>query len=158
MLLARQGFNAQYRRQSIPRIALTTSHAVDTSSGAENSHLPLHVRRSIGSSGRLRSASDGYVKQISIPPRHATRTDALNSGDPHHLVHSARALSSNPSVSPPYSPSSKSLHERYSAQFLNASIEEEDGDDCVVIHNGVKRLSLSEEGIVLQGRPKLVII
>ncbi|KAJ1901275.1 hypothetical protein LPJ66_000892, partial [Kickxella alabastrina] len=46
------------------------------------------------------------------------------------------------------------LHESYSAQVRALAIEEYD-DDGVVIYNGIKRMSVSEHGIISQSRPRL---
>ncbi|KAJ2162908.1 hypothetical protein GGF46_000291 [Coemansia sp. RSA 552] len=48
------------------------------------------------------------------------------------------------------------LHERFSALLQGEAIEEEYGEDGVVIHNGLKRLSMSEVGLLKRGRPRVV--
>ncbi|KAJ2479864.1 hypothetical protein EV174_003898, partial [Coemansia sp. RSA 2320] len=160
-LLARQGYAAQSRRQ---KVSLRTAcyHGGASLLVKDNAHfsakellnsLSYNIGNNCAEGWRL--AAKDRVKPI----------DMLISNDPTSLrAHSADTSPSSYTSSfdladpgTPSSPLSRSLlHERFSAQLQCVTIEEEDGDDGVVIHNGLKRLSMSEAGLLLQGRPRIV--
>ncbi|KAJ2309589.1 hypothetical protein IWW54_003653 [Coemansia sp. RSA 2705] len=141
LLLARQGYAAQGRRRSAMRhstmlsrqsVSTTTSEStspVDSAFPADNDYM------------QQATEAEKQAVPISLP---ALKTDS-----------STAAADMQPSMSP----SSRSLlHERFMDQLQDTIIEEEDGGDGVVIYNGLKRLSLSEAGLVVQGRPRIVHI
>ncbi|KAJ1866161.1 hypothetical protein LPJ78_002078 [Coemansia sp. RSA 989] len=136
LLLARQGYAAQGRRQSalrhsaVPSRKSTSSAISDATLSAENSYQ--------------HSASKEQVDPIDMP--------ALSTPD------RAQVDSSLFSTSPCSPKSPGMLHEQLWPQLQNTIIEEEEGGDGFVIYNGLKRLSMTDAGLVKQGRPRIVNI
>ncbi|KAJ2785778.1 hypothetical protein H4R18_000324 [Coemansia javaensis] len=151
------------RRQSEPRLALPlrvsrcisgseeTVFGDDASSVPPTSRSARAPRRRAGSVERPKPLS--VASTVGIPELLGEDDDmGARSAPGTHFVlpGSARTLSSCP-------PSARNpLHEQLSSLLKSGAIEEEDGDGGVVIHNGLKRLSLPESGIVMHGRPRIV--
>ncbi|KAJ2454565.1 hypothetical protein EV183_001436 [Coemansia sp. RSA 2336] len=136
LLLARQGYAAQGRRQSAlrhsaaPSRKSTSSAISDATLSAENSYQ--------------HSVSKEQVDPIDMP--------ALSTPN------GTQADSSLYSTSPGSPKSPGMLHEQLWPQLQNTIFEEEEGDDGFVIYNGLKRLSMTDAGLVKQGRPRIVNI
>ncbi|KAI9501888.1 hypothetical protein GGI25_000230 [Coemansia spiralis] len=148
MLLARQGYAAQSRRRSVNRSVRSPDD------------MPFG-RANRDSQQTLLSMEDDSFGSIDMLPSSAKSTTTFGSSSCSPLFipspsdsQSAKSISSSPSFSP-HSPHSL-LHDRLSAQIKYEAIEEADGDDGVVIHNGIRRLSLSAAGGLVHGRPRLV--
>ncbi|KAJ2724882.1 hypothetical protein GGI07_001631 [Coemansia sp. Benny D115] len=129
MMLARQGYAAQSRRQGGIRHSVSpTSESFNMPSSSSAAHpidMPSQNPRSTIELGRPSTSMSSYT--------------------------SSSVGSASPTSS--YSPLSRNfLNERYSSPMwpLPMPIDEDD-EDGVVIHSGIKRMSLNE-----QSRPRLV--
>ncbi|KAJ1837084.1 hypothetical protein LPJ73_007512 [Coemansia sp. RSA 2703] len=149
-ILARQGYAAQSRRQSGSRNSISPSGRSFENPGDESntSDMPRSLRQ------RRTFPENSRPLPIDMP---STGRNVQNNMDSTMSSSYASSTAASESPSTPCSPNSRHfLHERYLPQLMSLAIEEEDGDDGVVIHNGLKRMSLSEQGILLQGRPRIV--
>ncbi|KAJ2012664.1 hypothetical protein IWW39_003236 [Coemansia spiralis] len=154
-LLARQGYAAQNRRRASRRLA----HSFDAgpAKNSETRMSPDGLNYSMGSiscNDQIKMATEGHLAPIDmlLCGDNSLRVDSMFS--------SPSSYTSSSDFSAPATPSSPRfhslLHERYSAQLQSMAIKEEDGDGGAVIHNGVKRLSMSEAKLVFIGRPRIV--
>ncbi|PIA13402.1 hypothetical protein COEREDRAFT_83516 [Coemansia reversa NRRL 1564] len=151
-MVARQGYAAQGRRQSVFRLpALAENPQSPTDSDTTlNDNVPSTPPRC------RKSTPEGPVKPINIPPP-LLSSDA-DTG-PGILIGSPEFGSSLLETFSQTSPSANSmLHERFSTELRSDTIEEKDGENGVVIHNGLRRLSMTEAGLVKHGRPRVVNI
>ncbi|KAJ2851386.1 hypothetical protein IWW36_001153 [Coemansia brasiliensis] len=137
LLLARQGYAAQGRRQSVLRRSAVPSRK-STSSAISDATL---------------SAENGFQNSVSKEQPESIDIPALSK-----LSDNPKADSSLYSTSPCSPKSPGMLHEQLWAQLQNTIIEEEEGDDGFIVYNGLKRLSMTEAGLVKQGRPRIVNI
>ncbi|KAJ2017391.1 hypothetical protein H4S04_007513 [Coemansia sp. S16] len=155
-LLARQGYAAQSRRRSSSR---RMAHPFDADL-AKNSEprAPLgelnYSMSSISCGSHMKLATEGCVTPIDMPlcGDHSLHADSA-------YVSTSSYTSSSDSSTPvtPSSPRFRSLlHERYSTELQSMAIKEEDCEGGTVIHNGLKRLSMSEAKLVYLGRPRIV--
>ncbi|KAJ2850462.1 hypothetical protein J3B02_003667 [Coemansia erecta] len=158
-ILARQGYAAQSRRQGGVRHSISPKkESFDMTDG----FVPRPSRQRGNSEGNFPLPIDMPASNNCITLDGDTATNSPTSYTSSSLTSimfpgSASSLSLS-SSSTPCSPTSKHfLHERFSSQICPHAIKEDD-DDGMIIHNGVKRMSLSEQKIMLQGRPRIVNI
>ncbi|KAJ2875813.1 hypothetical protein GGH93_001271 [Coemansia aciculifera] len=155
-LLARQGYAAQSRRRASSR---RMAHPFDADlTKNSKTHVPLdglnYSMSSISCDDHMKMRAEGYVTPIDMPlcGDHSLHMDSLYA--------SPSSYTSSSDTSTPVTPSSprfrSMLHERYSTQLQSMAIKEEDGEGGTVIHNGLKRLSMSEAKLVFLGRPRIV--
>ncbi|KAJ1829452.1 hypothetical protein LPJ56_000312 [Coemansia sp. RSA 2599] len=154
-ILARQGYAAQSRRQGGMR------HSISPRAESFDVHDDFIPRPS-----RQRGVPDAHPLPIDMPASGCrltlsgdTATNSLASYTSSSLMSmSPGSPSASLSSSTPCSPFSRHfLHERFSSEICPHAIKEDD-DEGMIIHNGVKRMSLSEQKIMLQGRPRIVNI
>ncbi|KAJ2800498.1 hypothetical protein H4R20_004037 [Coemansia guatemalensis] len=152
-MIIRQGYAAQGRRHSVPRPQVPVEDAPSTA-GSDTTLLEDVPSTPVR---RRKSTPEGRVKPISIPP--PLLLSSAGKSDPGTALESPEYGSALLGTFSPTSPSTRSmLHERFSAELRSDVIEEEDEEDGVVIYNGLRRLSMSEAGLVKQGRPRVVNI
>ncbi|KAJ2223626.1 hypothetical protein H4R99_001879 [Coemansia sp. RSA 1722] len=150
-ILARQGYAAQSRRQGGMRHSISPkSETFDI----EDRFVPRPSRQ--------RGAPEGLAMPIDMPASSNRMTlsgDTVTNSPASYASSSlASVFPSSASSSTPCSPLSRHfLHERFSSEICSHAIKEDD-DDGTIIHNGVKRMSLSEQKFMLQGRPRIVNI
>ncbi|KAJ2826144.1 hypothetical protein GGI24_002978 [Coemansia furcata] len=155
-LLARQGYAAQSRRRATSR---RMAHPFDADL-AKDSEMRVSLGRlsysmdNIGCGSHMKLAAEGCVAPIDML---LCGENPLNQDGAYV---SPASYTSSSDASTPASPSSpmlrSMLHERYSTQLQSMAIKEEDGEGGIVIHNGLKRLSMSEAKLVFLGRPRIV--
>ncbi|KAJ1724159.1 hypothetical protein LPJ53_001556 [Coemansia erecta] len=152
LILARQGYAAQSRRQGGSRHSISPTAESFDIPGVDSNASDMSQ-----SLGRRRTSPDNSRPLPIDMPSAGGNGESNRDSTMSSSYASSTVVSASPST--PCSPASRHfLHERYLPQLMSLAIEEEDDDDGVVIHNGLKRMSLSEQGILLQGRPRMVNI
>ncbi|KAJ2250933.1 hypothetical protein IW139_004074 [Coemansia sp. RSA 353] len=156
LLLARQGYAAQGRRQAARRYSTASSRRSvntvisETSSPTDDT---FSIHDSYSDNTQNLSGNRGQTEPIGLPIV-VTGSAAIETDSGSSLYDSSPYT-----LGSPCSPSTRGLlHERFQTQFKDSIIEEEDGEDGMVIYNGLKRLSMTEAGLVMQGRPRIVNI
>ncbi|KAJ2082892.1 hypothetical protein H4R24_001222 [Coemansia sp. RSA 988] len=149
-MVARQGYAAQRRRHSVFRPPVLVEDAQSTA-GSDTTLLGDAPCTSLR---RRKTTPESRVKPISIPPPLLLPSTA--SPDAVTDFESPAYDSALPKTFSPTSPFTRNmLHERFSAELRSSVIEEKDEDDGVVIYNGLRRLSVSEAGLVKLSRPRV---
>ncbi|KAJ2747201.1 hypothetical protein GGI20_000722 [Coemansia sp. BCRC 34301] len=156
-ILVRQGYAAQDRRKKSSR---RTVHAPNTTTIKDSEVYTSADEHQCSFSTGICQSHLGIAAGDSVPPidvpfcaeQHAMFIDSVYAG--------SSSYSSSSDASTPATPSSPQfrsmLHELYSNQLQTMAIREEDGEDGTIIHNGLKRLSMSEAKLVLVGRPRIL--
>ncbi|KAJ2613179.1 hypothetical protein H4S08_002356 [Coemansia sp. RSA 1365] len=152
LMVARQGYAAQGRRQSVFRLPVQTK---DPQSPTD-SDTTLHDEVPSTHLSCRKSTPESPAKPINITP--PLLSSAADPG-PGTTIGSPEFGSPLLGTFSQTLPSANSmLHERFSTELRSDAIEEEDGENGVVIHNGLRRLSMTEAGLVKHGRPRVVNI